>query len=97
MDGPMGPYLKAGRFIPLAIDPFIDVRTMLFDGMQAEFRRLQEDQDEKYVALCSSSCLLLMIYEVRRTRKPRRKNSSGSATLEPTTSSRRSLLVLVTR
>jgi len=33
----MEPYIKAARWFPLAIDPFVDLRSVLFDGMSAEF------------------------------------------------------------
>jgi hypothetical protein len=35
--GPMGPYLKAARWIPAGINPFIDPRGMVYDGMRTEF------------------------------------------------------------
>ena len=41
--GPLGPYIRAARWIPAGIDPFIDPRVMLFEGMTAEFRRPQEE------------------------------------------------------
>jgi hypothetical protein len=33
----MGPYIKAARWIPLGINPFVDVRAMMFEGMEAEY------------------------------------------------------------
>jgi hypothetical protein len=34
---PMAPYINAARWFPLAIDPFADLRSVLLDGMEAEF------------------------------------------------------------
>ena len=34
---PMIPYMNAARWFPLAINPFADLRSVLFDGMEAEF------------------------------------------------------------
>jgi hypothetical protein len=44
---PMMPYVKAARWFPLGIDPFADLRSVIFDGMAAEFAiRAREAQDE---------------------------------------------------
>lgn len=35
--GPIGPYLRAARWFPLAIDPFAVLEDVLYEGMEAEF------------------------------------------------------------
>ena len=39
--GPIGPYLRAARWFPLAIDPFAVLEDVLYEGMEAEFAELQ--------------------------------------------------------
>jgi len=43
----MGRYIKAARWIPPGLNPFIDPRGMLYDGMKAEF--LGDRRDSMYV------------------------------------------------
>jgi len=48
----MTPYIKAARWFPLGIDPFADLRSVIFDGMTAEFAlnaRENQHEDEPYV------------------------------------------------
>jgi len=41
--GPIGPYLRAARWFPLAIDPFANLEDVLYEGMEAEFAESQGD------------------------------------------------------
>lgn len=47
--GPIGPYLRAARWFPLAIDPFSVLEDVLYQGMEAEFADLQGDQSDEDV------------------------------------------------
>lgn len=39
--GLIGPYLRAARWFPLAIDAFTVLEDVLYEGMEAEFAELQ--------------------------------------------------------
>ncbi|KIK34551.1 hypothetical protein CY34DRAFT_97779, partial [Suillus luteus UH-Slu-Lm8-n1] len=39
----LGPYLRAARWFPLGIDPFADLEGVLYDGMEAEFSELRDE------------------------------------------------------
>ncbi|KAG1733095.1 hypothetical protein EDD22DRAFT_960264 [Suillus occidentalis] len=41
--GPLGPYLRAAQWFPLGIDPFADLEGVLYDGMEAEFSELRDE------------------------------------------------------
>jgi hypothetical protein len=48
--GPLDPYIKAARWFPLAIHPFADLRTVIYNGIEADCKRVraeaEEDDDE---------------------------------------------------
>ena len=57
----MAPYARAARWFPLGIDPFADLRLVLFDGMEAEFTAKAREaggENEMY----ASSIIYLNIY-----------------------------------
>jgi len=37
-DDVWAPYATAARAFPLLVDPFVDIRTVIYDGVQGEFR-----------------------------------------------------------
>jgi hypothetical protein len=47
-DDVLGPYFKAARWFPLSIDPFVDVRAVIMEGLEKDIRETGGfDEDER--------------------------------------------------
>ncbi|KAG1760158.1 hypothetical protein EDD22DRAFT_955192 [Suillus occidentalis] len=66
--GPIGPYLRAACWFPLAIDPFAVLEDVLYEGMEAEFAELQgnrtSSQSEEDVNSCQKKSYIKQYNEL---------------------------------